>query len=254
MGTLTSSYDLGVDKASSLFASFEDPSKLTCMLPEQIANKLAESIICGHYAPGQHLQETALANTFGVSRGPIRDALRILEQEGLVKIQARRGTTVATLSPKDVSDIFEVRAAVFGVAAAELARQRSPDVLAMLDNCTEVLIHAFEERNGDHFLALAYRLSMFVADASGNRYARNILFSFRRQTLSLTRKVMMIEENRKLWLANWKAIANTIRKGDPGAAEEAARTLVKSVHRAAREILRADVARRPITEGPAAYA
>lgn len=141
-----------------------------------------------------------------------------------------------------MSDIFEVRAAVFGVAAA-LARQRSPAVLAMLDNCTEGLTYAFEERSGDNFLALAYHLSMFVADAAGNSYARNILFSFRRQTLSLTRQVMMIEENRRLWLANWKRITNTIRKGDAHAAEKAARALVDSAHKAAREVLRADLAR-----------
>lgn len=224
------------------------------MLPEQIANKLAEGIICGDYAPGQHLQETVLAESFGVSRGPIRDALRILAQEGLVKIQARRGTTVAALSNKDVSDIFEVRAAVFGVAAAELARQRSPEILAMLDDGTKALIQVLEERNGDHFLAMAYRLSMLVADASGNSYARNILHSFRRQTLSLTRKVMMSEENRKLWFSNWEAIADTVRKGDASAAEDAARKLVKSVHRAAREILRTELANRPLTESPAAYA
>lgn len=224
------------------------------MLPEQIANKLAEGIIRGDYAPGQHLQETVLAESFGVSRGPIRDALRMLAQEGLVKIQARRGTTVATLSNKDVSDIFEVRAAVFGVAAAELARQRSSEILAMLDDGTKALIQVIEERNGDHFLAMAYRLSMLVADASGNSYARNILYSFRRQTLSVTRKVMMSDENRKQWLSNWEAIADAVRKGDASAAEDAARKLVKSVHRAAREILRAELANRPLTESPAAYA
>lgn len=89
-GGLGRSYDLGADESRSLFTSFEDPSKLTCMLPEQIANKLAEGIIRGIYVPGQHLQETALAKTFGVSRGPIRDALRILEQERLVKSQETR--------------------------------------------------------------------------------------------------------------------------------------------------------------------
>ncbi len=240
-------YQIGAEEARWLLASFEDPSKVTWTLPKQIANKLAEGIIRGVYAPGQHLQETLLAETFGVSRGPVRDALRILEREGLVKIQARRGTTVTSLTRKNVNDIFEVRAALYGTAAAALARQNSPEILALLDNGTEVLSHALDEGNVDQFLALLYRLSMYLADAAGNEYTRNILFSLGRQTLSLTRRVMMIEENRRLWVANWKAVAKAIRKRDPESAEEAARMLVRTVHRAALEVMEAEEAGRSET-------
>jgi len=71
---------------------------LTLSLPEQIASRLSERIVAGTYAPGQRVMEQALAAEFAVSRGPVREALRILERDGLVTILARRGALVTNLS------------------------------------------------------------------------------------------------------------------------------------------------------------
>src|SRR5258708_20265816 len=78
-------------------------------LPEQIAAQLADRIVAGAYAPGQRIMEQALAAEFAVSRGPVREALRILERDGLVTILPRRGALVSDLSVAEVKEIFDIR-------------------------------------------------------------------------------------------------------------------------------------------------
>ena len=84
-------------------------------LPEQIAAQLASRITAGAYAPGQRILEQALAAEFGVSRGPVRDALRLLEKDGLVTILARRGAQVTKLTIQEVREIFDIRVALNGL-------------------------------------------------------------------------------------------------------------------------------------------
>jgi DNA-binding GntR family transcriptional regulator len=218
-----------------LLASFDDPSRLTLSLPEQIANKLAEEIITGVYSPGQRLQEIALAQQFSVSRGPIRDALRIIEREGLVVIQPRRGASVATMTPQDLADIFEVRALLMGLATRRMAERPSKKVADFLAAAEAALLEAIDDPQ--HFLALAYRASMYVAEAAGNELGRAILFSLGRKTLSVTRVVLLERANRAVWLDNLSASAAAIAAKQPAKAEAAMRKLVDMVGAAAVQVL-----------------
>src|SRR5258705_190980 len=88
---------------------------LTLSLVEQIAARLSERIVGGDYAPGQRIMEQALADEFQVSRGPVREALRLLEKDGLVTILARRGALVTKLSIDEVREIFDIRAMLNGL-------------------------------------------------------------------------------------------------------------------------------------------
>ena len=78
-------------------------------LPEQIAELIFTSIANGEYEPGERIREEALAEQFEVSRGPVREALRILEKDSVVRILPNRGAHVTQLSIKEVADIFEIR-------------------------------------------------------------------------------------------------------------------------------------------------
>ena len=88
---------------------------LMLSLPEQIAAQLAARITAGTYQPGQRIMEQALAAEFSVSRGPVRDALRLLEKDGLVTIIPRRGAQVTKLSIQEVREIFDIRVALNGL-------------------------------------------------------------------------------------------------------------------------------------------
>ena len=82
---------------------------LTLSLPEQIASQLAARITSAVYSPGQRIMEQAVAGEFAVSRGPVREALRLLEKDGLVRILPRRGAQVTNLSIAEVREIFDIR-------------------------------------------------------------------------------------------------------------------------------------------------
>lgn len=95
-------------------------------LREIVFQALREAIISGELKPGERLMEVQLAEEMGVSRTPVREAIRKLELEGLVVMVPRKGAYVAGLSMKDAADVFEVRQSLEGLAAA-LAAERITD-------------------------------------------------------------------------------------------------------------------------------
>lgn len=92
----------------------------------QVADIIRGKILGGHYAPGERLNEVALASTLGISRSPLREALRHLAKEGLVDLVGGRGAFVASLPASEVSDLLEVRESL-DVLAARLAAERASD-------------------------------------------------------------------------------------------------------------------------------
>jgi DNA-binding GntR family transcriptional regulator len=95
-------------------------------LREIIFNTLREAIIVGELKPGERLMEVQLADKMGVSRTPVREAIRKLELEGLVNMLPRKGAHVAELSMKDIMDVLEVRASLDGLAT-RLSTERITD-------------------------------------------------------------------------------------------------------------------------------
>lgn len=105
---------------------------LTTLLSDEVVDRLRDSILRGHFAPGDRLREEQLAEALGVSRGPIRNALVQLEREGLAVRRPNRGAVVAELSRADLEEVFSLRLAIEPVACAWAARNAQPDDLAEL--------------------------------------------------------------------------------------------------------------------------
>ncbi len=91
-------------------------------LRERALQALRSAITSGQYRPGDHLGEVELASHLGVSRGTVREALRHLQQEGLVTAGNRGMLRVNSLTPREICELFQVRAALEGLAVAELTR------------------------------------------------------------------------------------------------------------------------------------
>jgi len=105
---------------------------LATLLSDEVVGRLRDSILRGHFAPGDRLREEQLADALGVSRGPIRNALVQLEREGLAVRRPNRGAVVAELSRTDLEEVFSLRLAIEPVACAWAARHAAPDDLAEL--------------------------------------------------------------------------------------------------------------------------
>lgn len=102
-------------------------------LREMVFESLREAIILGRLTPGERLMEIQLAEEMGVSRTPVREAIRKLELEGFVVMVPRKGAYVAGISVKDIVDVFEVRAAMEGLAAGLAAERITSDEMDHLE-------------------------------------------------------------------------------------------------------------------------
>jgi DNA-binding GntR family transcriptional regulator len=109
-------------------------------LRERALEALRAAVLSGQYRPGDHLGEVELASSLGVSRGTVREALRHLQQEGLVSAGNRGMLRVNSLSPTEVRELFQVRAALEGLAARELilSPRREPAVAALREALAEL--------------------------------------------------------------------------------------------------------------------
>src|SRR5579862_7651939 len=110
----------------------------TASLQAQVIKRLRDMILDGELAPGDSLSETSLAEVFGVSRTPIREALKQLETEGLLEVRPRVGTFVAVLSRRDLTELFQMKEILEGAAARLMAlRGKIPELTELERNVKE---------------------------------------------------------------------------------------------------------------------
>ncbi|PVY55841.1 MULTISPECIES: GntR family transcriptional regulator [unclassified Simplicispira] len=100
---------------------------------EQIAEYLGAQMLAGALKPGEAIVEHKVAEIFGISRGPVRDALRILERQGLVRIEPRRGASVVKLTLNDIIDLFNARAMLLSLAVRYQAISGDPARMRTLE-------------------------------------------------------------------------------------------------------------------------
>jgi DNA-binding GntR family transcriptional regulator len=170
----------------------------TSMTRVMIAERIFMAIAGGEFAPGERIREEALADEFEVSRGPVREALRILEKDSVVRILPNRGSHVTQLSVKEVSDIFEVRRTLFGAMIGRLTVQEASALAAILDADIRALdAPAQDPDSGPAYFETPFRLSRIVRDACSNDRMAEILGSLARQTLRYSRLGLATPARRK---------------------------------------------------------
>ena len=197
---------------------------LTLSLPEQIAARLSERITAGVYAPGRRVMEQEVSDEFSVSRGPVREALRLLEREGLVTILPRRGAQVTQLSIAEVREIFDIRAALNGLRDRQIAEGAGrSEVLPALEQGVERLSRlAPAPADADDYVETVFELNQLLNDSTPNRRLRAILASLALQTLRYSRLGLSSPQRRQQSVGNWRRLVNAVREGDGLEAQRAA--------------------------------
>jgi DNA-binding GntR family transcriptional regulator len=203
-------------------------------LPDQIAERIFAAIASGEYGPGERIREEALAEEFEVSRGPVREALRILEKDSVVRIVPNRGAHVTQLSAKEVSDIFEIRRKLSGTMIARLTIEEAALLAAAMDADVRALDALAQDPDGAvAYIETVFRLSRDLREACSNERLSEILNSLARQTLRYTQLGLATPARRKESARNWRTMQKALKSGNVEAAAEAVEKLIDDSRREA---------------------
>jgi len=139
-------------------------------LKEQIVEFVKEAIATGRMRPGEKICETRLAEDLGISRTPLREAIQTLEAEGFLKLVPRKGAVVSEYSKKDIQDIYEIKAALEGLAARlATENQSSSDLDKMVDiNAQLKAMTLSGEKSVSRFFKLHNQFHDIFLKAAGN--------------------------------------------------------------------------------------
>jgi DNA-binding GntR family transcriptional regulator len=204
-------------------------------LREKVAEELRAAIISGQLKPGERLVEDRLAEELGVSRNPIREAIRTLASEGFVEVEARRGAVVASLSSEEVAELLEVRATLESANAKLAARRRDPVILDQLKN---VLARGTAAIDRGDTAALPYLNNEFhaqLAQAGHNRVMADLMKTLRDRTAPLFRSIGLDAARR-----SWAEHAEILRAVIAGDSELASLLAYRHVLNAGRQDPEAD--------------
>ena len=154
-----------------------------------VAERLRTQIFERAIEPGAWIDEQKLSAEYGISRTPLREALKVLAAEGLVTMKPRRGAYVAEMSRDDVAQVYRLLALLEADAVADVARHASDEQLAQLQALHELLERQVRQR--DAFFATNERFHMALLDIAGNRW--------RTQIVTDLRKVMKLNRHHSLF-------------------------------------------------------
>ncbi len=201
-------------------------------IAEKLKQKLEQEILMFNLKPGERLDETKLAERYGTSRTPVREALRQLAAEGFVSIRTHRGAVVAGLSIAELVDMFEMMAVYEGVCARLATTRASPEELAQIADAHECCRLASEADDYDGYCLANARFHDAVYRASHNSHlikqavcTRNRLGTYRR--FQHRRNHRLQDSYRE-----HDAVVCAIRKGDADEADRQMRDhiAVQSTH------------------------
>jgi DNA-binding GntR family transcriptional regulator len=164
-------------------------------LYQEVAELLRERIYAHELAPGAWVDEQAMAVSLGISRTPLREALKVLASEGLVVLKPRRGCYVAELSARDLDEVFPVMALLEGRCAFEASQRAAPADIARLETIhAELEVHA-KQNNANAFFAANDAYHGALQDIAGNGWLKHLIEDTRK-VIKLTRRFSLQSEGR----------------------------------------------------------
>lgn len=186
----------------------------------QVADKLRTQIYQHELQPGEPIDEMALCERYGISRTPLREALKVLSSEGLIELIPRKGSFVRDMEPDELNDLFPVMAVLEGLCAREAVEHCDADQLQKLEDMHARLEEYAANGDIDSYYEQNFVFHQAIQDLSGNRWLQRIIGDLRK-VLRLARHMQLtipgrleesIEEHRQIMIA--------FRKHDPELADK----------------------------------
>jgi DNA-binding GntR family transcriptional regulator len=212
--------------------------RLTRVIPEELAEILQAEIIHGRLTPKTRLTEEEIALRYGVSRSPVREALRHLEADGLVVRAARRGIWVAPLSLRDLDEIYACRISLEGLAAEQAAKSPNVQLKERLVQLLPAMRAAAGKGDVEEFFARDVDGSTIIYQLADNATLDRLLRGLNKQALRYRYFAYSRRANTmSLSMAGTDEILRAIASGQAEKARELTEKLIASIWREMRPVL-----------------
>jgi DNA-binding GntR family transcriptional regulator len=203
-------------------------SKLPQTLPYHIFDQIRRGIIHGKYPPGTALREHELEREFGSSRGPVREGLRLLEQKGLTTHSQRRGFRVRSMSLKEVSDLYRLRAELESLVVDSLRKMPLGDMVAQLHRNLEAMEQHFNNSDLSAYFEKNIAFHAIMLDASQNEPLARVLEIANEMSLPIRYFVLSKRFAESKSLRHHRAITAAFEMGDLDKARDLTREDIMS--------------------------
>jgi len=188
-------------------------------LADQVFEKLEHDILVGNYRKGEVFTELKLAEILGVSRTPVREALRRLEQEGIIKMSTK-GAVIVGISTEDISDIYEMRIRIEGYAARLAAERASDEEIKELFDVVDLQEFYIIKGDNDQTIACDSNFHSVLYRMSGSMPVHSTLSELHKKIVKFRKASIEQSERAKKSLGEHKAICGAIASHNGDLAEE----------------------------------
>jgi DNA-binding GntR family transcriptional regulator len=211
-------------------------------LHAEVAERVRARIFDATLAAGQRIDEVALADELGISRTPLREALKVLASEGLVRLEPGKGAFVTALSARDVDELFPVMGMLEGRCAHEAVRKMSTGDRARLDELHRQLEDAAASGDADGYYAVNYEFHRSVEALAGNPWLVRITSELRRFMRLSRGRQLQVPGRLQASLREHRAFMRAVHAGDAQAAQRLMNEHLLAQQRAWRQLHAGDFA------------
>jgi DNA-binding GntR family transcriptional regulator len=183
-------------------------------LVHQIVQGLEKKILEGTLKPGERIIEEDLCRTLGVSRSPVREAFRILESEGFVTHEPRKGISVSEVSPEEASDIYLIRANLESLAISLAVQKQNPEVLKELKEYHQKMKEAASQNDVRTYFDLNLKFHEVFVEACGNKRLIQLIRSFEKQITRYRLEVLSVPDWTRSSLKIHEELIRSFESGD----------------------------------------
>lgn len=213
----------------------EQNEKAAGGLSTRVYHQIRSEILKGALMPGESVTEMGLAKDCGVSRTPVREALRQLELEGLVELIPNKGAVILGISPEDICDIYQIRAMLEGGAAERAAQKATDEDIRRLTEILDLTEFYISRQNMQQLQAMDGQFHQLIYEMSGSRMFKRLLKDLH-YYIGLTRDASLKSEGRAAQsVREHRAVLEAIAEHD---GKKASRLMSLHVNKALENVLK----------------
>lgn len=194
----------------------------------RVFNKIREDILSGKYEKNEELKEMAIGAELGVSRTPVREALRQLELEGLVKIIPNKGAYVIGITLKDVKDIYEIRSLLEGLCARWATENADEKTIAQLEEILELAEFYEDKDNTEQNIELDNKFHDIIYNIANSKMLKHTLTDYHHYLERMRKMTLSSKERVKHSNMEHRAIVEAMKSSDSAKAERLANQHIMS--------------------------